>query len=200
MSEYLLSLVADYGVAALALTTFLSCLALPVPASLAMLAGGGFVAAGDLSAPATVAAALAGAVLGDQTGYAAGKWLGSNRLEGIAARRRRGNLLRQAVADLRARGFALVFFSRWLVSPLGPYVNLAAGAARLSWAQFTLGGVAGEAVWVGLYVGLGAAFTSRLDDLAALLGNLSGLLAAIAVAVVAGLWLLRAARRGGSPG
>lgn len=194
MSDDLLSLLTDYGATALALTTFLSCLALPVPASLAMLAAGGFVAAGELPLVTTFAAAFGGAVLGDQTGYGIGRRFGSGGLDRLAARPKRGALLRKSVDDLRRRGVPLVFLSRWLFSPLGPYVNLAAGATRLPWRHFTFGGVAGEAVWVAIYVGLGAAFAQSMDAVSDILGSLSGLLAALAVAGAAGLWLVRAAR------
>lgn len=193
MTEALLSLVTDYGALALMLTTFLSCLALPVPASLAMLAAGGFVTAGDLSGPAVLSAALAGAVLGDQAGYLVGRF-GAGPLERLSAHPTRGAMLRSAANDLRNRGLSVVFFSRWLVSPLGPYVNFAAGATGLSWRKFLLADIAGEVTWVVIYVGLGMLFAGNITLLADLLGNLSGLLAAVVVAVATGLWLRRAAR------
>ena len=49
MTEWLLGLVPQYGMYLLAVCTFASCLALPIPASMLMLAAGGFVASGDLS-------------------------------------------------------------------------------------------------------------------------------------------------------
>lgn len=55
MSDTLLQLLATYGAPLLALTTFASCLALPVPSSLMMLAAGAFVASGDLSASSPAA-------------------------------------------------------------------------------------------------------------------------------------------------
>ena len=42
MSDWLLALLPDYGLWILALATYLSCLAVPMPASLLMLAAGGF--------------------------------------------------------------------------------------------------------------------------------------------------------------
>ena len=48
MTELVLAFAADYGVPLLFAVTFLSCLALPVPSSLLMLASGGFAAAGDM--------------------------------------------------------------------------------------------------------------------------------------------------------
>ena len=72
MTDWLLALVPQYGVWLLVACTFLSCLGLPIPASILMLTAGGFVAAGDLSLTGNVAAALGGAVAGDQAGYFGG--------------------------------------------------------------------------------------------------------------------------------
>lgn len=60
----LFGLVADYGVWVLAVSCFLSCLLVPIPTSLLMLAGGAFVAAGDLDGGTAFAGAWMGAVLG----------------------------------------------------------------------------------------------------------------------------------------
>ncbi len=197
MTEYLLSLVSDYGAWALGLVTFLSCLALPVPASLAMLAAGGFIAAGELSMPTACLAAFGGACLGDQVGYFAGRRFGAEGLDRLSSRPKRGALLRRAASDLDRKAMSIVYFSRWLVSPLGPYVNVVAGATRVSWKRFTLGDIAGEATWVTIYVGLGFLFAENIGALSDILGNLTGLLAAIAVAAGAAGWLVRAARTNG---
>ncbi|MBF9035622.1 DedA family protein [Rhodobacterales bacterium HKCCE2091] len=197
MTETLLALVPSYGLVVLAVATFLSCLALPVPTSLIMLSAGGFAASGDLVLWQAALAAFAGAVLGDQAGYRIGAWGG----EALTARLRspaRARLYDRAASELRRRGPLAVFLSRWLVSPLGPYVNFAAGAAGLRRARFTWPAVAGEAVWVAIYIGLGAAFTGDLVALAGLLGNAGAFLAALIGAAVLFLWLraaLRARRR-----
>lgn len=198
MTDWLLALVPQYGTWLLAAVTFASCLMLPVPASLLMLAAGGFAAVGDLSVGATAAAALAGAVAGDQAGYFGGRRGGTALLARLGAR---AAPLARATALLNRRGGLAVFLSRWLFSPLGPYVNLAAGAARQPWGVFTLWGMAGEAVWVGLYIGLGYAFAGNIEAAEAMAADLLGFLAAAAVAAGLALWLLltlraeRAARR-----
>ena len=100
-------------------------------------------------------------------------------------------------------GGMAVFLSRWLFSPLGPYMNFVTGAAGMAWPRFALWGAAGEAVWVGLYVGLGYSLATRIEALGAILGNLSGVLAAGAVTVGLGLWLrtvLRTEDRRGADG
>ena len=193
MTEAVLALVPVYGLGLIALATFLSCLAVPMPASLVMLSAGGFAAAGDLVLWQAAMAALAGAVLGDQAGYLLGR-VGTRWMTGWPAAPKRAALIAKATGYLRKNGAWAVFFSRWLVSPLGPYVNFASGAAHLGWRRFTHAGVAGEAVWVAIYMGLGAAFADDILALAALMGSASGLLAALAVAGGLALWLRAALR------
>ena len=191
MSDTLFQLVADYGAWLLAVSCFLSCLLVPVPTSLLMLAGGAFVASGDLDMGNVIAAAWLGAVAGDQTGYHLGR-CGAGMLDRIATRwPSRKPTIDKARALVAQRGSMGVFFSTWLGSPLGPYVNFVAGASGLGWRQFTLWDAAGEAIWVCGYVGLGYGFADQLSMVADVAANTSGLLAAGAVALGLG-WMLRA--------
>lgn len=187
MTDALLALVPTYGLWLLAASTFLSCLALPIPASILMLAAGGFVAAGDLPLAGSMGAALGGAVAGDQLGYLAGRKGGAGLLARLGPR---AAPLERARALLARRGGVAVFLSRWLVSALGPYVNLAAGAAGLPWPRFALWGLLGEVVWVGLYIGLGRAFTGNLEAASAVALRVLGLLGAGTAALALGAWLL----------
>ena len=157
-----------------------------------MLAAGGFVAAGDLSLIGVIVAAFVGAVSGDQLGYFIGRWGGARLMERLGSR---AALLHKASALLAAKGGPAVFLSRWLVSALGPYVNVAAGASRQAWATFTIWGVLGEAIWVGVYIGLGDAFTGNLQAASSAVFNALGFLAAIAVAVALGAWLFKFSRK-----
>ncbi len=191
----LLALVPVWGPALLLIATFLSCLALPIPASLLMLVAGAFSSGGDLSLPVVVIAALAGAVMGDQLGF----WIGRSGAGLItritAGSASRTQLLTRAEVFAAGRGRWGVFLSRWLVSPLGPYVNLIAGVTGMAWAAFTLIGIAGEAVWVGVYTLTGWGFADRVGWLADLASDISGALTAGAVTLALGFALIRAALR-----
>jgi membrane protein DedA with SNARE-associated domain len=195
MTDVLLGLVSTYGTVVIAVSTFLSCLALPIPASFIMLAGGAFVASGDLAAVAVVAAAFGGAVAGDQTGYRIGRIGGGRIAASLGRRPSRAAALARAERFVMRWGVAGVFFSRWLVSPLGPWVNLIAGATGMPLLRFSVPGAAGEAIWVAIYVGLGYAFAANIDALSAVMGNAVAATSALAVAGGLGLALLRAARR-----
>ena len=193
MTETLLALVPQYGLYLVGLATFFSCLALPIPSSLIMLTAGAFVAAGDLGLVPVTALALGGAVLGDQAGYLIGA-RGGAVLARASQAGKAAHLMQQAREMSDRWGGPGVFLSRWLFSPLGPYVNFATGAAGMAWARFALWGALGEAVWVAVYVGLGYSFGAHIEALAAILGNFSGTLAAGAVTVGLGIWLRGALR------
>ena len=195
MTEQILELVPVYGLWLLAVVVYLSCLALPVPSSLVMLASGSFAAAGDLAMVPTFATALAAAIAGDQTGYLIGRKGGTPLLAWFDRKPDRKALLARAQDWIDHRGGIGVFLSRWLVSPLGPYVNFIGGATGLDWRRFTIWGAAGEVVWVGMYVGLGVAFAGNIAAAADLASDFIGILAAGAVALLLGRRLVTVLRK-----
>ena len=195
MTQTLFGLVSAYGWIAVFVSAFLSCLALPIPTAFVMLAAGGFAAAGDLALWQAALAGFAGAVAGDQTGFWIGRKGGARIGGSLEARPGRAELMRRAGEVVDRWGGLGVFFSTWLFAPLGPWVNLAAGAAGLGWLRFTLWDSVGEAIWVGFYIGMGYLFADRITELAALLGDWVGLLvAALAMGVFGAILVLQRRR------
>ena len=90
--------------------------------------------------------------------------------------------LRKLDAKAKSWGGAGVFFSRWLVTPVGPWINLASGAADYSWLRFTLWDFLGESFGAALFIWLGLVFSDRVQQIGAIFGDLTwailGLLAA----------------------
>ncbi|MCI2398226.1 DedA family protein [Aliiroseovarius subalbicans] len=195
MSETVFALVTSYGVYVIFASAFLSCLALPIPTSLMMLSGGAFVTTGDLTLWQVIAAAYAGAVIGDQAGFAIGRFGGTPLVERIARTPARHAVLERARKLVDRYGGGGVFFSTWLFAPLGPWVNFVAGATGLGWARFALWDILGETVWVSVYVGLGMVFASQVSAVADVMGNVVGFLAALAVAGGAAVWIRGALRQ-----
>jgi membrane-associated protein len=189
MTDWLLGLVPQYGLWLLAVTTFLSCLALPLPASILMLTAGGFAAAGDLVLWHSFAAAAAGGIAGDQLGYFAGRALGAGLLGQLRKDPARDKLFAKADGLMERKGLIAVFLTRWLLSPLGPYVNLIAGSTRFGWGRFTTAGVAGEATWAGLYVGAGFVFGGNITAASNAIGSLLGMIGGAGAVVALGFWL-----------
>lgn len=194
MTDAFFGLVSSYGAAILFVSCYLSCLFIPIPSSLLMLAGGAFVASGDLVLWQVVTGAYLGAVLGDQTGFRLGRFGDDVLIRLTRGRPARERVLDRARKMVARRGGPGVFFSTWLVAPLGPWVNLIAGATGLGWVRFTLWDAAGEAIWVTVYVALGYAFAGQITFVGDVLSNAVASLAALIVA--GGLaWTLRDALR-----
>ncbi len=189
MTETVFALVSTWGPLVIFASAFLSCLALPIPTSLMMLTGGAFAAAGDLTLWQVVAAAWVGAVLGDQTGYAVGRFGGAPLAARLARAPARAAVLARARALVDRRGGVGVFFSTWAVAPLGPWVNVIAGTTGLGWLRFTLADVTGEVVWVTLYTGLGQVFAANISLVAEAMSDIVGLVVALVLALSAGLWI-----------
>lgn len=153
------------------------------------------MAVGDLELWQVLLVATTAAILGDQVGYVAGRYGGRHTLEVLGRGTGRANLIRRAEVFNARWGALSIFFSRWLVTALGPWVNLTSGIARYSWPRFVLWDAIGEGTWVAVYVGLGVVFSDRVRELADLVSSLGWLLLALVVAVAAAWELAREVRR-----
>lgn len=194
MSESIFAAVTAYGVWGVVLSAFLSCLLVPIPTSLMMLASGALAASGDLAPLPLIAGAFAGAVLGDQAGYTIGRKAGPPVLHWLNRAPTRRKVISRAERMVDRHGGLGVFLSTWLFAPLGPYVNIVSGATRLSWARFSLADLAGEAIWVNLYIWLGYGFAANIEEISQMMSDIIGLLAAVAVGLLALYWAVGALR------
>lgn len=195
MDELFFGFVSSYGLPVVALSAYLSCLAMPIPTFAVMLAGGAFAATGDLVLWQVIATAYVSAILGDQTGFNIGRRGGPAILAALGRNPARAKLIEHARNTIQKWGGIGVFLSTWLFAPLGPWVNLMAGAVRISWLRFTVWDCLGEAIWVTFYVGLGFLFGERLPELSGLLGDGAGLITSVAVTVLLGVVMVRAAKK-----
>lgn len=192
MTTYLLEFLTSYGLPAAALLLAMGQFGVPIPTSLALLTLGALAANGDAELATAFLWAIAGATLGDQAGFLAGRFVvlsaeGRPGFLGGMARKARA-----AEPKLQKWGASGVFLSRWLLTPLGPAINIASGITGLSWPRFSIWAAAGEALWVSIYITLGYAFGSNIETLSGILGNLSMALAMLALAAFLG-WRLKLA-------
>ncbi|TCV58082.1 DedA family protein [Neorhizobium sp. S3-V5DH] len=189
MAEWLFILIDEQGVYALFIVLMVNCLGVPFPTSLVMLAIGSFAGQGELTLLPFFVAGLSGAIAGDQAGYLLGRSASSRLFKMAQSIQWLDKALKQAEQLETRWGDAGIFFSRWLLSPLGPYVNLFAGMSRYSWVRFSVWDALGEAIWVGAYMSLGVAFSRSIQKVADLLGNATWLAASVVMTVFLG-WKL----------
>jgi membrane protein DedA with SNARE-associated domain len=96
---------------------------------------------------------------------------------------------RELEAKAKTWGSAGIFFSRWLVSPLGPWINFASGAGEFPWLRFTFWDVVGKTFRAALYIELGRIFSDRVQEVGSVLGDLTWAIVGILAAAVIG-WKL----------
>jgi membrane-associated protein len=186
MIDTIVEMVPVYGFWIIFAATLLSCLAVPIPSSFVMLASGAFVASEDLALLSVVFGAWIGAVIGDQIEYITGRIGGAALLMRAERRKSIHDVLKKARDLIARKGASAVFLSRWLFSPLGPYVNLLAGAGDMRWRAFTLWAAFGEAVWVTIYVSLGYFFAGQISLIAETASNFLGLISSVAMSLILG--------------
>jgi membrane-associated protein len=201
MREQILAALAQYGSPALFAVVTIASIGVPLPVSLLLIVTGSLVAQGVMPMWWAIGLACAGSVIGDQIGYAIGRYGG-----GVLVARFSGMLggptgMAKAEAHARRWGGVGVFLSRWLVTPLGSLINFTSGIAEYPWLRFLIWDVLGEALGSALYIVLGWVFSDRVLELDAALGDFSWMMLALLAAVALGwmLWpYLRAkwARRG----
>lgn len=195
MTDSLLHALVTYGVPTLFLTALLSCLAVPIPMAIVMLSAGALAALGDMSFFFVWSVTVIGAILGDQFGYHLGAQFRDRLHAFFYTTENRAKLWERADDHLQRWGTVGVFLSRWLVSPIGPYVNVVAGATGLNWYVFTTAAVIGEIVWVSIYVGLGFVFASNLERATSLAQDTLSSIGAFMIATAISYVVLTFAKR-----
>jgi len=197
LSDQLLAALGVYGLPILFGAIAVATAGVPLPAAIMLVAAGSFVELGEMKLWQVIVMASGGAILGDQIGYALGRWGGRRLTARIGRRMRDGEArIRRAELVITSWGGTGIFFTRWLVTPLGPWINLTSGAAGYSWRRFLVWDAFGEVLWVVLYVFLGKVFSDRVQELVELLGNLAWVIVGLIVAAILGWQLLRYVRAG----
>lgn len=197
ITDQLLGALSLYGLPMLFGMLVIGSAGVPLPATLILVVAGSFAQLGDLKLWQVITIASAGSILGDQIGYGLGRWGGpwverfSRRIGGEAK-------VKSAEAFTRRWGGAAIFFSRWLLTPLGPSLNLTSGMAAYPWVRFLCWDIIGEVLWVVLYVMLGRFFSDSVQGLIEILGGLTWVIIGVVIALILGWQLVGYLRPAGA--
>jgi membrane protein DedA with SNARE-associated domain len=150
------TLIMKYGSFAVAGVVGLESMGLPVPGEAILIAASIYAGkTGDLNIAVVIAAAAAGAIVGDNIGYWIGREIGFRLLV------RYGSYVGLTEARIKVgqylfqrHGGKIVFFGRF-VALLRVLAALLAGVNRMSWPRFFVFNAAGAILWATLF-GLGA--------------------------------------------
>jgi membrane-associated protein len=195
MNDQLLAAVSQYGAPALFAIVGIAAIGLPLPVTLLLLIAGSMISQGAMNLWIAIGAAGAGSILGDQAGYAIGRWGGPKAVAKISGLLGKKGSVEAVEARARAWGGPGIFITRWLLSPLGPWINLASGAAGYPWHRFIFWDVLGELTGAALYISLGRYFSDRVIALDSVLGSVTWAAVALLAAIFFGLRLASYLRR-----
>jgi membrane-associated protein len=195
MNDQLLSAVSQYGAPALFGIVAIAALGAPLPITLLLIVSGSMVAQGAMSLWWVIAAASAGSILGDQAGYAIGRWGGQAAATKLSRLFGKGVDLKAVETKARAWGGPGIFITRWLLTPLGPWINLVSGTAAYPWRQFLFWDALGEITGAAIFISIGRIFSDRVMAMDAVLGNVTWAVVALLAAVILGYQLLAYWRR-----
>jgi membrane-associated protein len=199
MREQLLAAVSQYGSPALFAVVMIASLGAPLPIALLLIVTGSLAEQGAMNFWTAIAVAGTGSVVGDVAGYAIGRWGGTPLIDRFARFLGGREKLEEIEQRARRRAGLYIFLTRWLLSPLGPWVNLASGVARYPSTQFLFWDVLGEFFGVALYITLGQVFSDRVMALDSVLGDVTWGILALTFAVVVGRTLLAYTRQAKRP-
>lgn len=183
-TDRILSALLIYGYPALALTLVLGAIGLPLPIGVAAVLAGSLAALGTLQWQWAAAIAVGASLAGDIVAYAIGRAVSDNFLArygrwiGYSPQRRDS-----IAALLRRWGGITVIISRTLTSSLSSVVSIFAGVSRHRLSRFVGFALFGRLIWTSAYLGYGIG--GNIDAASQFLANLSGLIIALGVLVVA---------------
>ena len=145
----------SYGYVVVFVLVMLESLGLPVPGETALIAAALYAGSTHhLAIGWVIAVAAAGAIVGDNIGFALGRRVGTKLLLRYGKRVRLNETrLRIGMWLFRHHGGKVVFWGRF-VSILRTYAAFLAGANRMSWPRFLVFNAAGGCVWATAF-GLG---------------------------------------------
>lgn len=198
MSDWLLEWIAIYGLPAFFLILMVAQIGVPMPITLVLIVIGSIVGQGDLSLWQVILLGAAGAATGDVIGYFLGRTGGRRLIRRFSSRMGGDDHLRRAEEFSRRWGDMGIFLSRWLVTPIGPWLNLTSGAIFYPWQRFAFWVMFGELVWVFLFVILGWLFSDRVQYVTDIMGNFTWVVFFLFIAAFLG-WQFRGFFLNGGP-
>src|SRR3954469_15634339 len=149
-------LLTNFGYLAVFATIAIESLGIPAPGETMLVTAAVYAGAtGNLEIAGVIAAATAGAIIGDNIGYGIGRMGGYKLLVKYGSKVRvRESHLKGARYVFDRQGEKVVFFGRF-VALLRTYAAFLAGVGQMRWRRFLIANAAGGIVWALLFGLLG---------------------------------------------
>jgi membrane protein DedA with SNARE-associated domain len=186
-SGRLLDLFGRYGYFVIFVPVLLETAGVPLPGETTLLLSGVAASTGRIDPWIAIAVGSSAAILGDNIGYAIGRYGGRRLVMRLAHIGRIESSLAWGEQFFARHGGKTVFFARWIFG-LRIFGAWIAGMVHMPWRVFVVWNAAGGITWCASVIGLGYFFGHSLHVIEKVLG-VGGVIAVVSVAVVGlGAW------------
>ena len=182
--QYLLTFLLLYKYFGLFIIALVSSIALPIPASTALAAAGGYASQGYMNIYAVLAVTLFGSITGDIVGYILARRYGEKVLNKFVFFRHilHSNSYHKVEDYIVDFAPSLIFFSRFLTE-LSPATNILAGLSKVSWKTFFTFALLGEIIYTIMYGLTGFFLGSEWEDNLAFFLKAGAIMLSLGIAV-----------------
>lgn len=189
LAQTILPYILIYKYWALFVLTFLSCLALPIPAGTLLLASAAFASQGYLSLWGIIVVSILATIAGDNMSYWIVRLYGHKILDRFAFTRKiihSKNFVMVGKSIQKRPGF-VIFISRFeVIATLA--VNVMSGLSAVRFRKFLLYEVLGAIAYIFFYATLGYVFGDSWEAINKLVGNFAIIIFIILVAIALLFW------------
>lgn len=184
-SDFLLEYFKNYDIYFLAILIILKFTGLPTGSSFLVMASGAFAYYGEFDIVTLLFEICFFSCLGDLLGYFLWGFIGDKVLERFATLRRyfEPKIVRSGIY-LKQYGGYLIFFSRFLISAIAPFVNAACGISKYNLGVFSIYVFLGNFLWTIIYLGLGYWFSDSWELIVPIVTVLGELFTCITILLV----------------
>jgi membrane protein DedA with SNARE-associated domain/rhodanese-related sulfurtransferase len=184
--ETLVALIQQYGLAFVFVNVLMLQAGLPVPAYPTLIITGALATRGGASIPALVAVAVVAALIADLCWYAAGRRFGSGVLKTICRVSLSPDSCVRQTESIFARWGARSLAVAKFIPGFASVATSMAGVVRLPVWKFVIFDAIGAALWSGVAIGLGYAFSGAINDVLAIFSTLGK----VGLWVIAGVFVV----------
>jgi membrane-associated protein len=176
----------DYNIWFLSILIVLGSIGIPTGACLIVLASGAFAYAGEFNIVILLLEIWFFSCVGDSISYVLWKFLGHKFLnKSLTLKTYFHPKIIKAQNYLKKHGKGTVFFTRFLISGMGPFVNAAAGITEYKLVTFSLFVALGELLWSCMYLGLGYWFGDSWETIVPIITQIGEFLTYITILIIA---------------
>lgn len=198
MLNLFLSYLLIYKYAILFLVVFLTSLGLPLPATALIVAAGAFAAQGYFDFVNILICAFMASVLGDISGYFISLRYGREILMKIGFKWILVSSNFRAVERLfMNRSGAAIFYSRFLLTHLGPAINILSGLSKIDRKKFITYDIFGEILYAVIFSGLGYTFAAQWEMISSISQDVITIIVLIVLLIMlfAVLWRMQKGKK-----